>query len=151
MRHEVWLGLDVGERRIGVAKSDPLGFTAQPHSYVTRSGGATDLRKIIAIAEEVGATGFVLGLPLRTDGSIGPEAQKVQEFADSLREASGLPVEWVDERFTTVQAQRALREQGVKGEARRRRVDQVAAALILQTFLDRRREHGVRERSDSIG
>lgn len=143
MESKIWIGLDVGERRIGVAKSDPLGITAQPHSYIARSGGAADLRKILAVAEEVAASGFVLGLPLRTDGSYGPEAQKVQRFADSLREVTQLPIEWVDERFTTVMAQRALREQGVKGAASRRRVDQVAAALILQTFLDRRREHGV--------
>jgi len=141
MQKEVWIGLDVGERRIGVAVSDPLGITAQPHSYITRSGGAADVQKILAIAEEVGAIGFVLGLPLRTDGSHGPEAQKVQELADALRAETARPIEWVDERFTTVLAERSLREQGVKGAARRARVDQVAAALILQTFLDRRRHH----------
>lgn len=141
MQGEIWIGLDVGERRIGVATSDPLGITAQPHSFIARSGGAADLQKLLAIAEEVGARGFVLGLPLRTDGSQGPEAQKVQEWADALRAETSLPIEWVDERFTTVLAERALREQGVKGAARRERVDQVAAALILQTFLDRRRQH----------
>lgn len=141
MQEEVWIGLDVGERRIGVAVSDPLGITAQPHSYIARSGGAADIHKILAIAEEVGASGFVLGLPLRTDGSHGPEAQKVQELADALRAETSRPIEWVDERFTTVMAERTLREQGVKGAAQRARVDQVAAAFILQTFLDRRRQH----------
>lgn len=141
MQNNVWIGLDVGERRIGIAKSDPLGYTAQPHSCITRVGGIKDLQQIITLSEEEGAAGFVLGLPLRTDGSQGPEVEKVQRFADSLRELSSLPIEWVDERFTTVIAQRALRDQGVKGAAQRRRVDQVAAALILQSFLDRRRQH----------
>lgn len=141
MRNEVWIGLDVGERRIGVAKSDPLGITAQPHSCITRSGGLEDLAKIVALAEDEGAVGFVLGLPLRTDGTRGPEAQRVEAFADALRRLTALPVEWVDERFTTALALRSLREQGVKGQAQRRRVDQVAASLILQAFLDRRRAH----------
>lgn len=151
MRREVWIGLDVGTRRIGVAKSDPLGLTAQPHSTVPRTGGTRDIEQIIALAEEEDATGFVLGLPLRTDGSHGPEVQKVLQFAEALRALTPLPVEWVDERFTTVMAQRTLREQGLRGPARRRHVDQVAAALILQTFLDRRRERDARERSDHSG
>lgn len=141
MGEEIWLGLDVGTRRIGVAKSDPLGLTAQPYSVIPRVGGDADLDRIVAIAEKEDVSGFVLGLPLRTDGSRGPEAEKVMEFADSLRSRMALPVELVDERFTTVIAQRALREQGVKGQTQRSRVDQVAAALILQMFLDRRRRH----------
>lgn len=141
MGEEIWLGLDVGTRRIGVAKSDPLGLTAQPYSVIPRVGGDADLDRIVAIAEKEDVSGFVLGLPLRTDGSRGPEAEKVMEFADSLRSRMALPVELVDERYTTVIAQRALREQGVKGQTQRSRVDQVAAALILQMFLDRRRRH----------
>lgn len=141
MKNEVWIGLDVGERRIGVAKSDPLGITAQPHSYIKRSGGVKDLEPIVALAEAEHAKGFVLGLPLRTDGSRGPEVETVERFAASLRTLSSLPIEWVDERFTTVIALRSLREQGVKGQAQRSRVDQVAASLILQAFLDRRRAH----------
>src|SRR5690606_39751384 len=119
MPKAVWIGLGDGERRIGVAVSDPRGITAQPPSYIARSGGAADVQKILAIAEEVGAIGFVLGLPLRTDGSHGPEAQKVQELADALRAETARPIEWVDERFTPVLAERSRREQGGKGAARR--------------------------------
>lgn len=139
---DIWIGLDVGERRIGIAKSDPLGITAQPHSVVVRVGGSQDIEQVVRVAEQNGASGFVVGLPLRTDGSRGPEVEKVEKFAEALSSQCQLPIEWVDERFTTVIAQRALRDQGLKAPARRKRVDQVAAALILQAFLDRRQNSG---------
>lgn len=142
MTQSIWIGLDVGERRIGVAKSDALGLTAQPHSVITRAGGAKDLDQLVFLAEEESAAGFVLGLPLRTDGSHGPEVKKVQQFAEALQARSSLPIQWIDERFTTVLANHSLREQGLSGSKRRTRVDQVAAALILQAFLDRRQQNG---------
>lgn len=138
MISEIWLGLDIGERRIGVAKSDMLGVTAQPLSVIERSGLTKDIERLAVLAEQEGATGFVVGLPLRTDGSHGPEVDTVKGVAAELSARTELPIEWIDERFTTVLANRSLREQGVKGPARRQRVDQVAAALILQAFLDRR-------------
>lgn len=142
MNEAIWIGLDVGERRIGVAKSDLLGLTAQPYSVVTRSGGVGDIDAVAQIALSEQAVGFVLGRPIRTDGAVGPEVAKVERFAEALQQRCGLSVEWVDERFTTVIAQRSLREQGIKGSAQRKRVDQVAAALILQSFLDRRKNSG---------
>lgn len=142
---EVWLGLDVGERRIGVAKSDPFGWIAQPFQVIVRSESVDeDIARIVALAEEEGAKGIVVGLPLRTDGTRGPEAEQVQQFAEALRTQTDLPIEWVDERFTTVIANRSLQDLGIRGSARTKRVDQVAAALILQTFLDRRRHDGTR-------
>lgn len=142
MTRSIWIGLDVGERRIGVAKSDALGITAQPHSVINRVGGTADLEPLVALAREEQAEGFVLGLPMRTDGTHGPEVAKVEQFAEALHARSLLPIQWIDERFTTVLAHHSLREQGVKGTKRRNRVDQVAAALILQTFLDRRQQRG---------
>lgn len=143
MIHEQpWIGLDVGERRIGVAFSDVLGLTAQPHSVVERRGDEADLQALIRLAAKRDARGFVLGLPRRTGGEEGPEVAKVRKFGKRLQEASQLPIEWYDERFSTVIAERALQDQGIRGPARRQRVDQVAAAIILQGFLDRRRRNG---------
>src|SRR5690625_411516 len=131
---QVWLGLDIGTRRIGVAKSDGLGITAQPYDVVHRQNKKHDLQTIARMAEKEQASGFVVGLPIRTDGSKGPETDYVEQFAAKLGEHTQLPIKWVDERFTTVIAERALKEQGLKAPQRRHRVDQVAAALILQTF-----------------
>lgn len=137
-----WIGLDVGERRIGIALSDALGVTAQPHSVLQRRDLKSDLSALVQLAAERNACGFVVGLPRRTGGEEGPEVAKIKEFGRRLQEQSRLPVEWYDERFSTVIAERALQEQGIKGRARRQRVDQVAAAIILQDFLDRRRNNG---------
>lgn len=139
-----WIGLDVGRRRIGVAISDPLGITAQPHSVIERKGLTADLASLVQLSSQCDAQGFVVGLPRRTTGEEGPEVESVRAFAAALQEETGLPVEWYDERFSTVVAERALQEQGVRGQKRRRRIDQVAAAVILQDFLDRRRHHGPR-------
>lgn len=136
-----WIGLDVGERRIGIALSDALGLTAQPHSVLQRRNEEADLEALVRLAEERNVRGFVLGLPRRTGGEEGPEVAKIRKFGQCLHEESQLPVEWYDERFSTVIAERALQEQGIKGKARRQRVDQVAAAIILQDFLDRRRRN----------
>lgn len=141
IEEQPWIGLDVGERRIGIALSDGLGLTAQPHSVLQRRKEEAVLQALVRLAEERNARGFVLGLPRRTGGDEGPEVAKVRQFGRCLHEQSQLPVEWYDERFSTVIAERALQEQGIKGQARRQRVDQVAAAIILQDFLDRRRRN----------
>lgn len=142
IQEQPWIGLDVGERRIGIALSDALGLTAQPHSVLERRDIESDLTALVQLAAERNARGFVLGLPRRTGGNEGPEVAKVKAFGRRLHEQSQLPVEWYDERFSTVIAERALQEQGIRGRARRQRVDQVAAAIILQDFLDRRRNNG---------
>jgi putative Holliday junction resolvase len=128
------LGLDLGGRRIGVAVSS--GALATPYETVERAADAH--ARIAELVEETGAEVVVVGLPLSLDGSEGPAAEAVLAEVEELRGALGVPVETYDERLTTVTAERALREQGVKGRRRRQVVDQVAAAVILQAWLDGR-------------
>jgi putative Holliday junction resolvase len=131
------LGLDIGTRRIGVALSDSAGMLATPYEVVTRSGDRErDHRRIAALADEAGADVVVVGLPLSLDGSVGPAARTVLDEVGELRARLGVPVVVWDERLSTVEAERSLRAVGVKGKARRRVVDQVAATVILQAWLD---------------
>jgi putative Holliday junction resolvase len=133
------LGIDLGSRRIGVALCDSGEVLASPWETVERSGDrALDHRRLLALAEEAEAEIVVVGLPLALDGSIGPAAEGVLAEVEELRAATSLPVETYDERLTTVTATRLLREGGVKGKARRQVVDKVAAAVILQSWLDGR-------------
>jgi len=133
------LAVDLGLRRIGLAVSDPLGLTAQGLPSLAR--GADPVGQVLRVCREVGATEVVVGLPLRMDGSSGPAAEKARDFAERLRERSGLAVHLWDERLSSVAAERTLIEGGVRRLDRRRRglVDRGAAVLILQGFLDRRR------------
>lgn len=134
------LGLDLGAKRIGVALSDSAGTLATPYEVLERSGDrARDHRGIAALAEEAGARCLVIGLPLSLDGSTGPAAAAALAEADELAAASGLPVEMWDERLTTVTADRALIAQNLKAPARRKLVDKLAAAIMLQAWLDHRR------------
>lgn len=137
---ERWLGLDVGTRTIGVAISDPLGITAQPVATLQREGKKTDVPKLVAVAREHRAIGFVLGLPLRTDGSEGPEAEAIRRFATYLEAGDPeLKQEFEDERFTTAIALEVLSRAKVRGRKKRKQVvDRMAAQLILQSWLDRR-------------
>ncbi|MCU0309586.1 MAG: Holliday junction resolvase RuvX [Acidimicrobiales bacterium] len=133
------LGLDLGSRRIGVALSDSAGTLATPYETVERCGDiALDHRRILALAAEAEVEALVVGLPLALDGTVGPAAAAVLAEVDELRDATPLPVETYDERLTTVTATRLLREGGVTGKARRHLVDKVAAAVILQSWLDGR-------------
>jgi putative pre-16S rRNA nuclease len=141
MRHGVRLGIDPGDARIGVARSDPSGFLATPVETVRRGKG--DLARIAAIAAEEEAVEVVVGLPRSLSGREGPAAAKVREFAAALaRRVAPLPVRLVDERMTTVSAEAMLRDQGRKGGKRRALVDQAAAVLILQHALDAERATG---------
>ena len=131
------VALDIGTRRIGVALSDSNGTVATPYEVVPRSGDrARDHRRIGALVEEAGAEVVVVGLPYSLDGSIGPAARSILDEVELLR--ATLPVDVVtwDERLTTVEAERSLRAMGVKKGNRRRVVDQVAATVILQSWLD---------------
>lgn len=133
------LGIDLGSRRIGVALSDSGGILASPWETVERSGDRTlDHRRLLALADEAEAEVLVVGLPLALDGSLGPAAEGVLAEVEELRAATSRPVETYDERLTTVTATRLLREGGVKGKDRRKVVDKVAAAVILQSWLDGR-------------
>lgn len=134
------LGLDLGAKRIGVALSDSDGTLATPYEVLERSGDrARDHRRIAALAEETGVRCLVIGLPLSLDGSHGPAATAALAEADELASASGLPVEMWDERLTTVTADRSLIAQNLKAPARRKLVDKLAAAIMLQAWLDHRR------------
>jgi putative Holliday junction resolvase len=135
------LGIDLGTKRIGVALANSEGTLATPYEVVTRTGDrARDHQAIAALAEEAGAVALVVGLPLSLDGSVGPAAAAAQAEADELAEATGLPVELWDERLTTVSADRDLMALDMKAGARRRVVDKVAAAVMLQAWLDHRRQ-----------
>ncbi len=131
------LGLDVGDRRIGVAVSDPLGITAGGLETIQRVNMEQDVNKVAQIAEKLGVVQIVLGLPLNMDGSSGSQAEKVKSFGRKLARATGLTVIYEDERLTTISAIRTLTIQGVKTGDKRDLVDRQAAAIILQKFLDR--------------
>lgn len=131
------VGVDLGSKRVGIAVSDPGGVLASPHTVLDRGAShADDHRRIRAIVEEVGAGVVVVGLPLSLDGSRGPAARLVEDEIDELRTALDVPIEVYDERFTTVSADRSMRERGMKAPARRKVVDGVAAAVLLQAWLD---------------
>jgi len=133
------VGLDLGARRIGVAVSDSGGVLATPYSVIERSGDpGADRRRIADVVREVDAGAVVVGLPLSLDGSRGPAATAAAAEVDALSEVLDVPVEVHDERLSTVTAHRSLAASGLRGAARRSVVDQVAAAVVLQSWLDRR-------------
>jgi len=132
-----YLGLDVGNRRIGVAVSDELGLTAQPVLTLVRKGNRrADLRSLARLCRRFGAAAIVVGNPLHLDGSASPQAARTQAFAAELGELAGLPVHLRDERLTTHEAHQVLYEAGHRRQQHRNVVDQVAAVTILQGFLD---------------
>ena len=133
------LAIDPGSKRVGLALSDPTATIAQALATLPAEPVATLPTRIAQLARTNEAARIVVGLPRRLDGSRGPEARAAQVLADAIRKESGLPVEMVDERLTTVAAERSLIEGGVKREKRRLTVDRVAATLMLQAHLDRRR------------
>jgi putative pre-16S rRNA nuclease len=133
------MAVDPGSKRVGLALSDPSATIAQALATIEAEPAGTLAARLAAMAQIHGAERIVVGLPRRLDGTRGPEAVAAQALADGLRKASGLPVEMVDERLTTVAAERALIADGVRREKRRLTVDRVAAALMLQAHLDRRR------------
>ena len=130
------MGLDVGTRTVGVAVSDALGLTAQGVTTVRRTNIRTDLAALQKIATEYEVTRVVVGLPLNMDATEGPRAEASRAFGASLTKATGLEVEFWDERLTTVAAERVLLEADVSRKKRREVIDQLAAQLILQGWLD---------------
>ncbi len=134
------LALDVGEKRIGVAVSDPLGLTAQGLEVLTRRTAEDDLRRLAALAQKYGVQEIVVGYPRHLDGRPGEMAEAILALARSLAQAlGGIPVIPWDERLTTREAERVLLEADLSRRRRRQVVDQVAAVLILQAYLDQRR------------
>jgi putative Holliday junction resolvase len=132
------LGLDLGEARIGVAISDPGRRVAVPVGTI-RTGAPRDVRDVAALVAEHAVTRVVVGHPLALSGRRGTAAEHAERFAGVLAEALGIPVDLQDERLTTVEAERGLAAAGVRGRDRRAVVDQAAAVVILQAWLDANR------------
>ena len=132
------LGFDVGDRRIGLAISDPLGYTAQPLFTLHRAGKRADLKSVGRLLRKHGVTEAVVGNPLYMSGDQSPQAAKAQAFAEELRAEFGITVHLWDERLTTTQAHRHLDDAGHAAIGRKGIIDQVAAVLILQSFLEAR-------------
>jgi putative Holliday junction resolvase len=134
------LGIDVGSVRIGVASSDPDGILATPVETVRRDRSGKHVRRLAALVAELEAVEVVVGLPRTLADRTGPSAQDAIELAEALAQrVAPIPVRLADERLTTVSAQRSLRAAGVSARDQRAVIDQVAAAAILQSWLDQRR------------
>lgn len=129
------LGLDLGEKRIGVAISDPLGLTAQGLMVLAYQNRNEALQKLAALCLEHGVTRIVVGLPLNMDGSRGPAVSAVEKFSAALKSKTGLPVTYIDERLTTRAAEKTLIGGNVRRRARKEVKDMLAAVLILDTYL----------------
>lgn len=130
------LGLDVGDKTIGVAASDLMGWTAQGIEIIKRTDIKRDLQRLQQIIEQYEVGSITIGLPKNMNGTIGPQGEKVQLFANELKAAINLPVEFWDERLTTVAAERILIDADVSRGKRKKVIDKMAAALILQGYLD---------------
>ncbi len=139
------LALDYGERRIGVAISDPLGLWARPLAVIERRSREHDYRAIGELVEEHEATLVIVGHPLELHGEVGPQARRVERYAAGLAERLSVPLVLWDERLSTAAAESALREAGESSRQYRGRLDAVAAAVILQSYLD-----AVEERERSV-
>jgi putative Holliday junction resolvase len=133
------LGVDYGTKRVGVAVSDPLGIVATAVDLIEETDPGKAAKRVAAVAKDKNATTLVFGMPVNMDGSEHANAAKVRAFAEQCGRAAGLPVEFVDERLTTRQAERHLWEAGLAQKGRKARVDMVAATLLLQSWLDARR------------
>jgi putative holliday junction resolvase len=130
------LALDVGKRRIGLAISDGLGITAQGLPTLQRTTVRDDLAQLAELSRERDVTLYLVGEPLHMSGDKSRQAQYIRDFAERLTERTGIPVQFWDERLTTVQAQRVLRESGISIEKRAKAVDRLAAVILLESFLD---------------
>lgn len=134
------LGLDIGDRRIGVAVSDGLGLTAQPVFTLHRSTLPADLRSLARLVRKHAVAEIVAGLPLHMSGELSPQAKKNQAFAQRFAERTGLPLHFWDERLSSHEANEILNQSRHNAADRKLMIDQVAAAVILQGFLDDRRQ-----------
>jgi putative Holliday junction resolvase len=140
------LGVDLGARRIGLAISDPETRLAFPLDAIDSRGTARDIETLCTLVEAREVERVVVGLPLHLDGRSGPEVDTARRFAGALERAAGVPVELLDERWTSLQAERALRETGTPAQRRKRRrsgdLDSMAATILLRTWLDREKQLG---------
>jgi len=140
------LGLDVGSKTIGLAVSDALGITAQGLETIRRKNKRFDLAALHSVIRRLGVTELVVGLPLRLSGKVGTQAEKVSAFAEELREKFKLPVHLWDERLTSAEANRVLRDSEISIRKRAGAVDRLAAVLILQNYMESRLSEATRRR-----
>jgi putative Holliday junction resolvase len=136
------MALDVGQRRIGVALSDPTRTLASPLLTLHAAPRARAFQRIAALVQEHAVAELVLGLPLTMSGEIGPQARDVQSFAEELRQTLTIPMHLFDERLTSAAAERMMADLGIRPEQRKARIDEVAASIILQDFLDSQQQRG---------
>jgi len=133
------MGLDVGDRRIGVALSDELGLLATPFAVLKRSSLREDVQRVVRLVAEQGVGTVVVGLPYSLSGELGPQAVKVKRFGEALANALPVPVIFWDERYSTVEASRMLTAAGRRARRQKPYIDAAAAAVMLQSYLDARR------------
>ena len=133
------MGLDVGDKTIGVAVSDLMGLTAQGVKTIKRGGKKKDIEALKEIIKERQVNKIVSGLPKNMNGTLGPQGEKVIKFCELLEEETGIKIEYWDERLSTVAAERTLIQGNVRRENRKGVIDMVAAVIILQGYLDRQR------------
>lgn len=130
------MGLDLGEKTIGVAISDPLALTAQGLKVIKRSASDLEMKEIAKIVKEYEVTEIVVGYPKNMNGTIGPRAKMAEEYANSLKNELALPVRLWDERLSTIGAERVLLEADISRAKRKKIIDKMAAVIILQGYLD---------------
>jgi putative Holliday junction resolvase len=136
------MALDVGKRRIGIAVSDPFGITAQGLPTLQRTRIREDLDRLAALAEQNDVRMILVGEPRHMSGDQSRQGEYTHEFADRLGARTGIPIEFWDERLTSVQAERVLRQSGISIEKRAKAVDQLAAVILLESYLDSRGNTG---------
>lgn len=142
------LGLDVGARRIGVAVTDPLGITAQGLDTIQRQNKRLDYAQLEAVIQQYEVKEIVVGYPLRLSGEAGIQAERMTLFADDLKKRFQIPVHLFDERLTSAEANRVLRESEISIEKRAKAVDRMAAILILQSWMETRSSQLLRDASE---
>jgi putative Holliday junction resolvase len=133
------IALDVGDKRIGVAMCDPDRILASPLTTLIRQTKDTSLDEILQIARENDVAEIVIGIPYSMSGRVGPQARITMDYADSLADKTDLPIHRIDERLSSVQAERMIRESGGRPSENKGKIDSVAAAIILQAYLDSRK------------
>lgn len=132
------MGLDVGDKTVGVAISDPLFITAQPYETIKRTKAKFDIDRIEEIIKEKDISLVVVGLPKNMNNTIGPQSMKVMSFVDLIKKRIDIEIVYEDERLTTVQSESVLIDMNVRRENRKTHIDKIAASFILQSYLDRR-------------
>ena len=132
------MGLDVGDKTIGVALSDPMFLMAHPIETIKRKKASLDIQRLVEIIEKEDVKTIVVGLPKNMNNSIGPQSMKVMSFVDLLKKQTDKDIIYEDERMTTLQSERVLIDMDVRRENRKKYIDKIAATFILQSYLDRR-------------